>query len=272
MAAARTLKEAHMPNRELPEETRDSLRRLQSEAGSNPSAEARLHAALKTAHDAGWSWPAIGRALGSSHEWARRLASRAGDVDPGITIPERPRAGTAPVLHAPRGILDDLEALLRDAVDGPDQGRTGFGLRLQVAALHEALAAALAAGWDAHGIGPAIGMHPHAVTRFAALHERAGGTPDRTRYPAAPEHPAGTRPKPADIAIPDTAARELRSLRLDDGVNANVSPAAAQAYVRILAYWYLRGAGRAELAEAAGQDWEAIRFRLRYWGFMGGKS
>lgn len=257
-----------MPSRELPEQTRQDLLRLQSD----PDAADRFHAALKALNTAGWSWPSIGRAIGSSHEWARRLGARAEGSAPGIDIPER-RTAPAPVLHAPPEILDELGSLLDEAVHGPDRGRTGHGLRTQVAALHAGLSDALAAGWDPHALGPALGMNPAAVTRFAAIHTRTGGTPDPERFPAAPPSPPGARPRAANISIPDHDIRQLQRLRPGDGpLNANVDREAALAYVRLLAYWYLRGASRAELSRASGQDWEAVRFRLKYWGYMGGTS
>ena len=257
-----------MTSRELPEKTRQELLRLQSD----DEAAHRFHSALKALNDAGWSWPAIGRAIGASHEWARRLGSRAIGTDPGIDIPER-RTGPAPVLHAPSEVLNELGTLLDEAVTGPDRGRTAHGLRTQVAALHAGLSDALAAGWDPHGIGPALGMHPAAVTRFAAIHARTGGTPSPARLPAAPEAKAGPRPRAADISIPDQDVKQLQRLHPGDAqLNANTDREAALAYVRLLAYWYLRGASRAELSRASGQYWEAVRFRLKYWGYMGGTA
>lgn len=257
-----------MNRRELPEKTRRELLDLQSD----PGATARFHAALKALNSAGWSWPALGRAIGSSHEWARRLGARADGTDPGIIIPER-RSTPSPVLHAPPEVLSELAGLLEEAVHAPDRGRTSHGLRIQVAALYAGLADALAAGWDHHGIGPALGMHPAAVTRFAAVHTRSGGTTSPAHFPAAPAPASGSRPRPADISIPDRDVRQLQRLRPEDGpLNANSDRDAALAYVRLLAYWYLRGASRAELSRASGQDWEAIRFRLKYWGYMGGTA
>lgn len=255
-----------MPAPELPEQTRTELRRLM--AAADEESRTALHAALKTAKERGWSYKSIGEAVGASHEWVRRtvLKTPGGDAG-GLDIPERPRPGKP--RQAPAPVLDELAGLLAAAVDAETAERTPNGLRPQVAALFEALADVTAAGWDPMGVGPAIGMHPRAVSRFAAMHLRAGGTANPARYPQAPQDETHTRRTavPEQI-IPDDQSTRMASL--GQSANANSNREQAGEYTRLLAYWYLRGTRRAELERASGQEWEAIRFRLSYWGYMAG--
>lgn len=261
----------------LPDHTSQALQQLK--AARSPADAARLGPALKLAKERGWSYKQLGEAVGASHEWVRKqvLKTPADAPGPGIDIPERARPRrTVPVRHAPPSVLDELAALLQAAVDAEANERTAAGFRPAVAELHKALADAIAAGWSPHGIGPAIGMHPRAVTRFAAVYERSGAAPDPDRFPKAPRtepEPVLTRARPPAVpeqTIPDADVERLRSLGTN--VNANVDRKAAAEYTRLLAYWYLRGARRAELERASGQEWEAIRFRLSYWGFMGAST
>lgn len=237
-------------------------------AAEDPESRARLSAALKSAKEHGWSYKSIGDAVGASHEWVRKTVLKTpGTPDSPIEIPERPRPGA--LRHAPAPVLDELADLLRAAVDEDTGERTPNGLRPQVVALFQALADVTAAGWDPRGVGPAIGMHPRAVSRFASMHLKAGGAADPDRYPQAPRdqtHPRRTAVP--EQRIPDD--QSARMARLGETANANSNREQASEYTRLLAYWYLRGTRRAELERASGHDWETIRFRLTYWGFMAG--
>lgn len=249
---------------ELPEQISNELRRLM--AAEDPQSRDGFHAALKEAKERGWSYKSIGEAVGASHEWVRKTILKAPVTsDSPIDIPQRPRP--AALRHAPAPVLDELAGLLTAAVDDETEERTANGLRPQVAELFQALADVTAAGWDPLGVGPALGMHPRAVSRFAKMHTRAGGTANPCRYPQAPKDE--TRPRRTAVPeqrIPDD--QSARMIRLGTGANANSNREQAGEYTRMLAYWYLRGVRRAELERASGHDWETIRFRLSYWGFM----
>jgi hypothetical protein len=161
-----------------------------------------------------------------------------------------------PDQELPPAITEDLTARLQAAIGEPSGARTDSGLSLEVAAFFAGLQSARDAGWDNYAIGPAIGLHPRAVSRFAARHPDT--IADSTAYPPAPEarddvlHRA-RRPAVPAVKIP---ARDAAAIREDTG-NA-------------LGKWYLLGATREQLSAAADADWETVRKRLVRKGFMAG--
>lgn len=242
----------------IPAAGRTVLIALQDAAAGSPDARALFQSALAAFKSAGWSWRQIGDAAGISHENARKLAAAADtDRDLGFDVPARKRPlNVIPDLALPPGITEDLTARLQAAIGEPSGARTESGLTLEVAAFFAGLQSARDAGWDNYAIGPAIGLHPRAVSRFAARHPDA--FEDRTQYPQAPEvrddvlHRA-RRPAVPAVKIP---AGDAAAIREDTGT--------------ALGKWYLLGATREQLSAAADADWETVRKRLVRKGFMAG--
>lgn len=247
----------------LPAAVAQRLAALHAASSAGGKAAGEYENALRAFKAAGWTWRQIGDAVGLSHEAVRNQAARP-EVPgtrplPRFKIPERSKPlEIIPVPALPAAVRNDLTARLA-AATGPDTGeRTPSGLRPEVADFFTGLQAARDAGWDNYAIGPAIGLHPRAVSRFAARHPDTGRR--QPRYKAAP---AGTvdvlararRPRVPDVIIPEADAALLRAPE-DDG--------------RLLGRWYLHGASRAALATAVGQDWETVRKRLVRRGFMAG--
>jgi hypothetical protein len=242
----------------IPADARTVLAALQEAAPSSEDARARFQSALAAFKAAGWPWRQIGEAAGISHETARKLAAGAdADRDLGFDVPVRKRPlNVIPFRDLPPGIAEDLAARLHAAIEEPSGARTESGLALEVAAFFAGLQSARDAGWDNYAIGPAIGVHPRAVSRFAARHP--GTIAEATEYPPAPEarddvlHRA-RRPAVPAVKIPAKDAAAIR----DDTGNA-------------LGKWYLLGATREQLSAAAEADWETVRKRLKRKGFMVG--
>lgn len=253
-----------MVREQLPDDAAGRLAELQAAAGTDEKAAGRYENALRAFNAAGWSWRQLGDALDVTHEAVRKRAAREpvkGAKTAGFRIP-RPQPKRAldviPTPALPAKVAKDLKARL-EATDGPDTGeRTEAGLRPDVADFFAGLQAAREAGWDNYTIGPAIGLHPRAVSRFAARHEDIARP--RPAYPAAKEDPRevlhrAKRPAVPAVEIPAADAALMREDD-EDGV--------------LLGRWYLRGASREALAAAVGQDWETVRKRLVRRGLMTG--
>lgn len=252
-----------MAREQLPEDAARRLAALQTAAAAGDKASGAYENALRAFNDAGWSWRQLGDALDLTHEAVRKRAARppvTGAPAPRFKIPpRRPRPlEVIPAPDLPARISRDLTARLAKA-SGPDSGeRTGTGLRPEVADFFAGLQAARDAGWDNYTIGPAIGLHPRAVSRFAARHDDTGRK--HPSYPAAPEETTpvlhrARRPAVPAVAIPAADAARMR----DDDEDGT-----------LLARWYLHGATREDLAAAVGQDWETVRKRLVRLGCMTG--
>ncbi|HEX9089525.1 MAG TPA: hypothetical protein VF867_18690 [Arthrobacter sp.] len=251
----------------LPEAAARRLAALHKAAAAGGKAAGSYENALRAFKEAGWTWRQIGDAVGLSHEAVRNRAARppveGARVLPRFSIPGRVRPlEIIQVPALPKTIAADLTKHLAAAIGENGAGdagvRTATGLRPAVADFFAALQAARDAGWDNYAIGPAIGLHPRAVSRFTARHPDTGRT--HRSYPAAPE---GTRevlararrPQVPAVAIP---AGDAALMQADDEAGV------------LLGRWYLYGASRDALAAAVGQDWETVRKRLVRLGFMTG--
>lgn len=261
-----TMTGATMALEPLPRDAAEHLAALHTAAAGSAvaatAAAAEFENALRAFKAAGWTWRQIGQAVGLSHETVRLRAARPkvkGAPAPRFVVPDRAKPlDIIPAPELPEVIREDLAARLA-AATGPDTGeRTPAGLRVDVADFFAGLQAARDAGWDNYAIGPAIGLHPRAVSRFAARHPDTGRpAPD---YPAAPAADTGVlsrarRPRIKAAVIPAAAVARLRASDDDGGA---------------LGRWYLRGASREALAAAVGQDWETVRKRLVRRGYMTG--
>jgi hypothetical protein len=145
-------------------------------------------------------------------------------------------------------------ARLHAAIGEPSGARTDSGLTLEVAAFFAGLQSARDAGWDNYAIGPAIGLHPRAVSRFAARHPDT--IADSTAYPPAPEGRDDVLHRARRPACRgEDPCRDAAAIREDTG-NAlgGGTP----------------GATREQLSAAADADWETVRKRLVRKGFMAG--
>lgn len=249
------------PAEELPATSAQVLAALRAAAGNSADAAAMFHDALKAFKDAGWTWREIGAAAGISHEGARKMAALADGTrsDLGFDVPVRAKAlDVIPSAGLHPRIAEDLSARLAAAL-GPDAGeRTADGLTPAVADFFAGLQAARAAGWDNYAIGPAIGLHPRAVSRFAARHADTGRPSPSYPSPPVTLEPVlhrARRPSVPAVTIPES---EAEIIRREDGV--------------ALGRWYLLGASREELSSAAGADWETVRKRLVRLGFMAGRT
>lgn len=256
-----------MVREQLPDDAARRLAELLAAASGGEKESGRYENALRAFNAAGWSWRQLGDALDLTHEAIRKRAARPpvkGAKAAGFRIP-RPapkpkKLNVIPAPALPAKVAKDLKARL-DATGNPDTGeRTSGGLRPEVADFFAGLQAAREAGWDNYTIGPAIGLHPRAVSRFAARHEDI----DRPRpdYPPAKEDPRevlhrAKRPVVPAVEIPAADADLMRD-NDQDGV--------------LLGRWYLHGASREALAAAVGQDWETVRKRLVRRGLMAGRS
>lgn len=259
-----------MRARTLPDENRDALAKL----AEDTSAEGRavLGAALREYHESGWSYRQLGKALECSHENIRRLIAAADGVLSPITAPwESPSKPT--ILEAqklPPAIAHDLNDRFLAALK-PVLGDKEGPLAPPVAALYAGLAGALAAGWDAHEIGTAIGMHPRAAGRFAAAYAKQPVPAPIPDYEKAPDRgeAAWNARHPALPPVTVSAEDRGRLMELRDSASASrASDPFASEYTRILASWYLLGASREELEAATGQQWTTLRRRLLRWGVM----
>lgn len=253
-----------MAKEQLPAEAARRLAALHAAAGTGEKASGGYENALRAFSAAGWSWRQLGDALDLTHEAIRKRAGRPpvdGAPVPRFKIPPpRPRPlEIIPTPTLPARITKDLAARLAKAT-GPDSGgRTGTGLRPEVADFFAGLQAAREAGWDNYTIGPAIGLHPRAVSRFAARHDDTGRK--HPNYPSAPAETTAVlhrakRPAVPDVVIPGAEAERMQSDD-EDGV--------------LLGRWYLYGATREALAAAVGQNWETVRKRLVRLGCMTGR-
>lgn len=255
-----------MVREQLPDDAARRLAELQAAAGISEKDSGRYENALRAFNAAGWSWRQLGDALDVTHEAVRKRAARPtvkGAKTAGFRIPKpQPKRRALDVIPTPAlpvKIARDLKARL-EATAGPDNGeRTDNGLRPDVADFFAGLQAAREAGWDNYTIGPAIGLHPRAVSRFAARHDDIARP--RPTYPAAKEDPRevlhrAKRPPVPEVEIPAADAALMRD-NDEDGV--------------LLGRWYLRGASRETLAAAVGQDWETVRKRLVRRGLMTGR-
>lgn len=260
-----------MRARTLPEESRAALAALA--ADTTETGRAAFMAALREHHQAKWSYRQLGAALGRSHESIRRLIEAAGNTPSPVPAPAE-SAAKPTVLEAqdlPAEIADDLTARFKAALEPSSPGQKTGPLSPTAAAFYAGLAGAVAAGWDAHEIGTAIGVHPRAAGRFATAYAKQGGPADIPSYPQAPgrgeaawnaRHPA----QPPVLVSSEDRAR-LGELRDDASVSKSDGHASAE-YTRILARWYLLGASREELEAATGQQWTTLRRRLLRWGVM----
>lgn len=253
-----------MVREQLPADAAARLSALHAASAESEKAAGAYENALRAFNTAGWSWRQLGDALDLTHEAIRKRAARPavkGAPAPRFKIPpRRPRPlAVIPAPALPAKIAKDLASRL-EAASGPDTGERVAGLRPEVADFFAGLQAARDAGWDNYTIGPAIGLHPRAVSRFAARHADTGRK--HPNYPAAPEDTApvlhrAKRPAVPAVLIPAADAAAMRSDD-EDGV--------------LLGRWYLLGASRDELSAAVGQDWETVRKRLVRLGCMTGRS
>lgn len=244
-----------------------------------PAARAQFAAALSAFHTGGWSYRELGRAIGMSHETVRLLIQGLPESTPTsrIPVPRRsvpapppPEAGSDPELATDPALAAGLNAALEAAVaaDGAHD-RTASGLRRAVADYFAALHAASVAGWDIYALAEALDSHPKAVFKFIRQHSRYGeGTsPDAPAPRHAGAGPVRRTPEPEPLDIPDRDAVELRRLEKaaygDPPTESGLSD-----YQQLLGQWYLRGASRSALEQAAGQKWETLRKRLARAGFM----
>lgn len=259
-----------MRARALPDESRDALAKLAQDSTSEDRSV--LGAALREYHESGWSYRQLGAALECSHENIRRLIAAADGVLSPITAPwESPAKPT--VLEAqklPEAIAKDLNHRFLSALK-PVLGEKEGPLAPDVAALYAGLAGAVAAGWDAHEIGTAIGIHPRAVGRFATAYAKQpvpAPVPDYEKAPGRGEAAWNAR-HPAVPPVTVSSEDRTRLMELRDSASASraTDPFASE-YTRILTSWYLLGASREELEAATGQQWTTLRRRLLRWGVM----
>lgn len=259
-----------MRARQLPDESRDAL--LGLEADRSDTGRAAFMAALREYHEAGWSYRRLGAALGRSHESVRRLIEASGDANSPLAAPSG--SPSKPTVLATRklpvDVAEDLNARFRAAVELSPGEKTG-PLSPPAAAFYAGLAGAVAAGWDAHEIGTALGIHPRAAGRFATAYAKQGGPAAIPEYGKAPERGAAAwnarHPVEPPVLVSDEDRARLSGLREGASMTSGAEQASVE-YTRLLACWYLRGASREELEAATGQQWTTLRRRLLRWGVM----
>lgn len=259
-----------MRARQLPDESRDAL--LGLEADGSDAGRVAFMAALREFHGAGWSYRQLGAALGRSHESVRRLIEAAGDAPSPVAAPaESPAKPTVLVTHElPDDVAEDLKARFKAAVETSLGDKSG-PLSPSVAAFYAGLAGAVAAGWDAHEIGTAIGVHPRAAGRFATAYAKQGGPAEIPGYGKAPDRGEAAWNARHPVQPPVLVSEEDKARLVELRDDASISKGAEQAsvdYTRLLTRWYLRGASREELEAATGQQWTTLRRRLLRWGVM----
>lgn len=271
----------------LPAKVQKGLVNLYGKAQKNDDERAKFSAAVRIAQKKGWPYRTLGTAIGISYEMVRIYATKDQDApitekDLGFEIPARGKAlKVLPIKEVPAEVTESLTQLFNAAVSDQIQSRQDTSVSPEVAAFFAALASAEAAGWDAHSVGRAIGVHPRAVSRFIQHHHKFGESTPGPKYPKAPEENLVTAwdakyPSTPPVKIPSDVAEKMKSLQAEARDNrgneaaAGTNPAleAARQYTMLLGEWYLRGAARAELEAATGQNWEALRMRLSRWGFM----
>ncbi|MCU6480162.1 helix-turn-helix transcriptional regulator [Arthrobacter sp. A2-55] len=235
---------------------------------------------LKRFQEQGWTSRQLAAALDVSHSYISVRINRAtGETPPtAFPVPARAKPMTIlPVQELPAPMQLDLSGRLTRAIQEHPSERGPDRLAPTASSYFTALAAALAAGWDAHSIGLGIGVHPRSVPRFAS--RQPSEARQMPKYPPAPPAPAGLawnarHPTVPPPMVPAADAHRLSELAKkahhNRGVEDDGGGALSHAieYTTLLAEWYLRGASRAELQRVTGQGWEALRKRLTRWGYM----
>lgn len=170
-----------------------------------------------------------------------------------------------------KDIATDLNARLETAMMDQEK-RLHSGLKPAVADFFHGLHAAREAGWDEYSIAEGLGSHPKALFKFIAQHTRHGdGGAAGLSYPAAPVQDLplvfrSRRPEVPPVMVPEEDVAALRLLAEEADTEKNRT--AASVHSELLGGWYLRGANRVALAEAAGLRWETARKRLARAGYM----
>lgn len=187
----------------FPDAAVSAYRSAQAKADTRRARDASvLSGLIRSAHAAGYSYPDIGEVLGTSGEWARRLASAEPAPVPPVFTPPAPAAGPVP-----RGHLTDEER---------DQMRALADLARQASRLHAGsdpvqLAGTLKARKASEQLSAMIAAAKERRVTWPEIDEACGYAPGSARA-RAKRHGYGSRP----ASVPAYTATDPRLLQGED--------------------------------------------------------